>query len=159
MTVRIEPANARHLVLFARELTPADDEEARLCGCANAFTAFSLLLAQSLEGWAAVLPSAQAPSDRVGAMLGVRPRTEGDGVQLWFHSTELFKVYPLAFMKPCRKLFDGLLERHPVVHGMIDPKNEAMIRLATWLGMELDAVQQRGPFQYHPAVARRRNHG
>lgn len=154
-SVLIEDANLVHLELFRRELTPADDEEARLCGCANAFTAFGLLLEQSIEAYAAVI----ARQGRVGAMLGVRPRSAGDGVQLWFHSTELFKRYPLAFMKPCRKLFDELLERHQVLHGMVDPKNEAMIRLTTWLGFQLDAVQQVGAFEFHPAIARREHHG
>jgi hypothetical protein len=85
----------------------------------------------------------------------VRPRTDGDGVQLWFHSTELFKMYPLAFVKHARRVFDELVERHRVVHGMIDPRNEAMIRLATWCGFQLDAVEQVGEFLFHPAVLRR----
>lgn len=155
--IRVERAVPTHLELFRRELVPADDVEAQACGCANAFTAFSLLFDQSLEAWAAVLIDEASCATRVGAMLGVRPRVAGDGAQLWFHSTELFKRYPLAFMKPCRRLFDGLLERHQVLHGMVDPKNEAMIRLTTWLGFELDAVQQVGKFQFHPAVARRRH--
>lgn len=155
---RVERAVPTHLMLFQRELTPADDDEARLCGCANAFTAFRLLYEQSIEAWAAVQIEASCAT-RVAAMLGVRPRAAGDGVQLWFHSTELFKRYPLAFLKPCRRLFDGLLDRYEVVHGMVDPKNEAMIRLTTWLGFQLDAVEQVGAFQFHPAIARREHHG
>lgn len=152
--VHIIRAEPHHLEAFGRELTVADDEEAQRCGCANACTAFRLLFEQSLEAFAAVLDG-----DRVMAMLGVRPRASDDGVQLWFHSTELVKRYPLAFMLPARKVFDGLLERHQVLHGMVDPKNEAMIRLTTWLGFQLDAVQQVGPFEFHPAIARREHHG
>lgn len=158
MSVRIEVATREHLERFRAELTPADDAEAQAVGCENAFTAFMQLLEQSIEAYAAVIGeplNAVCEKARVGAMLGVRPRVAGDGVQLWFHSTELFKRYPLAFMKPSRRLFDELLERHGVVHGMIDANNPAMIRLATWLGMELDAARQHGPFTYHPAVARR----
>lgn len=158
MTVVIEAAELRHLTAFQRELTQADDLEAQACGCANAFAAFGLLRDQSLEAWAAVVrpPQGVAGPDRVGAMLGVRPRPEGDGVQLWFHSTELVKRYPLPFLKAMRPVFDGLLERHGALHGMINPDNPAMIRLATWLGMQLDGVQQAGAFRYHPAVVRRK---
>lgn len=162
MTVRIERARADHLERFKLELLPEDDAEAQACGCANAFTAFSLLAEQSIEAYAAVLlgpPWFEHSESRVGAMLGVRPRREADGVQLWFHSTDLFTRYPLAFLKPMRRLFDELLERHQVLHGMIDPRNEAMIRLSTWLGFELGAVKQVGTFKFHPAVVRRQTHG
>jgi hypothetical protein len=151
VTVFIVPANADCLERFQLELTSADDAEAQACGCANAFTAFGLLLEQSLEAYAAVVEL----GGRVGAMFGVRPRTDGDGVQLWFHSTELFRMYPLAFVRHTRQTFDRIVERHRVVHGMIDPKNEAMIRLATWCGFQLDGVQQVGEFFFHPAVLRR----
>jgi hypothetical protein len=147
--IRVQLALPAHLDVFARELTPADDLEAQACGCANACTAFAQLLEQSLSAWSVF------HDERIGCMLGVRPRAAGDGVQLWFHSTELFKRYPLAFVKHTRQTFDYLADRYRVVHGMIDPKNEAMIRLATWCGFELGAVEQAGEFFFHPAVLRR----
>jgi RimJ/RimL family protein N-acetyltransferase len=158
LTVRIEHATRHHVALFAHELTDEDDLEARACGAANAVQAFAQLLEESLEGYAAVVAN-DFGMDRVGAMLGLRARPDGDGAQLWFHSTELFKRYPLAFLKPCRRLFDQLLERHPVVHGMINPDNPAMIRLSTWLGFELGGVEEHGAFRFHPAVIRRQTHG
>jgi hypothetical protein len=150
----LEPANPQHLERLRLELTPADDAEAQACGCANAFTAFGLLFEQSIEAWAMLLPSGLAY--RVPAMLGVRARASGDGVQLWFHSTELFKRYPLACLRAARPLVEQLLERHQVLHGMINPDNPAMIRLSTWLGFELGAVERAGAFRFHPAVLRRK---
>jgi hypothetical protein len=72
----------------------------RLC---KRFHGLRLLLEQSLEAWSVLLPTGLAT---VPACSGVRPRAAGDGVQLWFHSTELFKRYPLACLRAARPLVE-----------------------------------------------------
>jgi hypothetical protein len=152
MSIDLETATSQHVALFARELTAADDIEAQANGWFSAAAAFEELRAQSIEAWAAVFEG------RVGCMLGVRHRPGGEW-QLWFHSTDFFAAYALAFLRPARRLFAALLERYPVLHGLIDSRNVGMVRLTTWLGFELGAVEQHGQLLFHPAVLRRPTHG
>jgi hypothetical protein len=148
--VLIEAATRAHLERFARQLTSRDDAEAQGVGWPTALHAFAQMLEESIEAWAVSF------AGEVGCMLGVRGRTDG-AWQLWFHSGELFAQHGRAFLRYARGLFAMLLDRFPVLHGLIDSRNPAMVRLSTWVGFDLAPVEPYGPLAlpFHRAVLRR----
>lgn len=147
--VIIEQAEERHLWAFGLHLTPADDEAAKRAGWLSAFDEYATLFEQSVECWAG------RREGQVICLLGVRRRPLGGG--LWFHSGAAFIEHGRAFLRPARELFNGLRQRWPELQATVDPLNPAMVRLATFVGFELDPPRPVGDLALirHPAVLRR----
>lgn len=144
MKVHLERASFEHVQTFARELGAEDECEAQAAGYLSASLGCFAMLERAVEAWALL-----EASGRVLGMLAVQP-----GGRVWVHTAPAFKQAGLGALRLVRQLFAELLERHPRLEVEVDPRNDALVRLADWVGFrhaEFTSIDGR-PF--HHAVLR-----
>lgn len=129
-----------HVQTFARELTAADDEDARLHGYATAEHGYGFLVRHSVEAWALC-----TDAGRVLAMCGV---VRGSGM-FWVHTVEAFKCVGLGALRLVRRLVCQLVERHGQLLLDVDTENQALVRMADWLGFKTRGVIEKHGRRYH----------
>lgn len=146
MSARIEPATLELVQAFARTLSQRDDLAAAEAGHISALDALETMHGRSKSSWALLA------GDQVVAVCGVYafpPRS-----RLWVHTSDAFKTAGLSALKAARYRFAQLQREYSELWLYVDSANEALVRLADWLGFKhVGFVEQHGrPF--HLAVLR-----
>lgn len=145
MITRLEKARVLHVQTFACELTPADNEDAHRFGFPNAQEGYRYLVRHSLEAFALV-----TEAGRVLALCGVLRGSS----QFWVHTAEVFKRAGLGALRQVRLLVKQLLQRHGVLLIDVDSQNQALVRMADWLGFKTRGVVEKFGRSYHRAYLR-----
>jgi hypothetical protein len=85
---------------------------------------------------------------RLACLTGVgKSAALDDAVYPWLLSTDMILLHPKHCLKMSKLILNRWLAVHPYMTNFVDVRHERAIRWLTWLGANLELVDQYGPFK------------
>ena len=135
----IIPAEARHVILIARNMRRDDRLEAQALGL-SPFAATKETFVNSIESWTWTRGGIPAAMFGVGLDFII-----GGTAKPWLITTPIVEAHPMEFLRTGRKVLNVMKSRYPVLENWVDARYEKCHRWLRWMGFTISEPAPYGP--------------